>query len=68
MTVYLVSGTRAYLEYAPGSTFEAVMPAAQEARAVARGALEVIEDSPVTLQPGTVRLANGWSTNRSEDE
>lgn len=66
MSLYRVIGTRRYLEHPPGATFEASLPPAQVARAVEAGAIQVLKDSPVTLQPGTVRLADGWSTQQED--
>lgn len=67
MTTYLVTGRWRYLEFEPGSTFEASLPSDQEARAIESGVLRVIQASPVSLQPGTVRLADGWATRHKED-
>lgn len=66
MSRYLVAGPHVYLGTTPGDEFEADLPTDMETRAIARGDIRVIEDSPVTLQPGTVRLADGWHLHAQE--
>lgn len=66
MSRYQVDGPRAYLGYPTGAQFEADLPADMEARAICRGDIRVLEVSPVTLQPGTVRLADGWHLHAQE--
>lgn len=60
MTVYRVTGRRMYREHNPGETFETTLPAAVEARALEVGAIEIVDASTVTLQPGTFTTADGW--------
>lgn len=67
MSVYLVTGTSAYREHKPGTTFEAVLHPAAEERAIARGDIEVLERSQPTLRPGSYRLPAGWPTDHQED-
>lgn len=67
MTTYRVTGKRAYREHLPGDEFEADLPRDVEARALARGSVQIVHHSPVTLQPGTVRLANGWPPTTEEE-
>lgn len=59
MSTYEVTGRLAYRQHAPGERFEATLDAETEARAVKRGAVRVIDPSPVRLQPGTFRLPDG---------
>lgn len=66
MTFYEVVGKHTFLDNKPGVEFEADLPADMEKRAVARGDIRVIEVSPVTLQPGSVRLADGWQLHAQE--
>lgn len=66
MSHYLVVGRHNYLDNPPGAEFEAELPADMEARALARRDIQVIQVSPVTLQPGSVRLAEGWPIRAQE--
>ena len=62
MTVYLVTGITSYREHKPGETFEASLPPDVEARALRRGAIEILERSTPRIQPGRWRLPDGWTT------
>lgn len=57
---YRVTGSRAYRGHAPGSVFDAVMPASVEARAVRRGSVELVERITPALQEGSYELPSGW--------
>lgn len=56
MTVYRVTGTRAYRGHAPGATFEAVLTPDSEQRALKFGAIELVERSAPGIRPGSYRL------------
>lgn len=66
MSRYEVVGQWRYLDNAPGSEFEADLPAPMEALAIDRGAIRILDNAPVTLQPGSVRLADGWQLHAQE--
>lgn len=50
---YRVIGTRKYRGNAPGSTFDAVLDPEAEARALARGAIEVVGEQEAPLESKT---------------
>lgn len=68
MSVYLVTGSRAYREHKPGETFEADLAADVEARAVALGAITLLHRSRTRIQPDTWSLPVGWSTASEREE
>lgn len=68
MTVYRVTGPYRYREHQPGELFEATLPPDVEARAVNRGAVEIVDANPVSLQPGSWTLADGWRTDQQTEE
>lgn len=68
MSVYLVTGSRPYREHKPGETFEADLAADVEARAVALGAISLLQRSRARLQPGTWSLPVGWPTASEREE
>lgn len=57
---YRVIGSREYRGHAPGSVFDAVLPASIEARAVRRGSVELVERVTPTLEQGSYELPSGW--------
>ena len=61
MTIYRVTGQTAYRERKPGETFEASLAPDVEARALKRGAIEIIERSTPRIQPGKWKLPDGWT-------
>lgn len=61
MTLYLVTGTTSYREHEPGQTFEASLPPDVEARALKRGAIEILERSTPRIQPSRWRPPDGWT-------
>jgi len=67
MTIYLVTGPYRYREHEPGDTFEATLPPDVERRAISHGAIEVISDHPVSLQPGSWKLSRGWHNQPKEE-
>lgn len=60
---YRVTGSREYYGHKPGEVFEQRAGRAVDARAVARGDLEVVRVVTPELQPGH-RLPAGWLTGR----
>lgn len=64
MTIYKVAGNLAYRGHQPGATFEATLEPAAEQRALARGAIQVIERSTPAIKPGSYRLPAGWPTTK----
>lgn len=64
--VYRVAGSRAYRGHAPGTEFGARLKPLAEARAIARGDLELIERIEPTLEPGSFRLPRNWTTDGRE--
>ena len=60
MTVYRVTGQRAYRGHRPGSTFEAHLDPHAERRALQREDIQVIHRTNPTLQPGSYTLPTGW--------
>ncbi len=53
---YRVTGKRAYRHHQPGQEFEARLDRAAEARAIARGSIELLSVIPDDLIPGSYRL------------
>ena len=68
MSTYRVTGRSAYLGVAPGEVFQASLDPAAERRAVARGAIEVLDATPPGLIPGSYRPPDGWDTQRTQTE
>jgi len=66
MGVYRVAGTRRYRGHEPGTEFGALLKPLAEARAIARGDLELLERIEPTIEPGTFRLPRGWITPTTE--
>lgn len=66
MSVYVVTGPRAYRGHQPGSTFEASLDPLAAQRALDRGAIQVVEQSRPSLQPGSVTVPPGWLTRKEE--
>ena len=67
MTLYQVVGGHPYRETSPGDTFEAVLEPAAEKRALACGAIRLLERRQPSLQPGSYRLPDGWATTHQEE-
>ncbi len=57
---YLVTGNSRYLGQPTGQILEAALDPATEARAIARGALVLLERFTPSIQPGTYRFPAGW--------
>lgn len=55
MSRYLVTSSYPYREHAPGEEFEANLDPDVEERAVRKGAIVVLEDKRVRLEPEQVR-------------
>lgn len=60
MSIYRVNGRHAYHNNPPGSVFPASLDPDAERRAVARGALVILDSTPPGLVPGTYRPPDGW--------
>lgn len=60
--IYRVSGSRAYRGHAPGTEFGASLKPLAEARAIARGAIELLDRIEPTIAPGSFRLPRNWTT------
>jgi hypothetical protein len=58
--VYRVTGRRQYRGHEPGTTFEAIIDRNAEARAIARGDIELIRHVQPGLAEGSWRLPPGW--------
>jgi len=58
--IYRVIGTRAYRGHAPGTEFTDRIPRLMEARAVKRGAIEVVDRITPALRPGSYALPANW--------
>lgn len=67
MSAYRVSGSRGYRGHPPGAVFEAALDRAAEARALARGDIELLERTTPVLQPGSYKLPAGWAREHKED-
>jgi hypothetical protein len=67
VTVYQVTGRRAYREHMPGSVFESMLDPAAETRALARGDIEILERSLTTIRPGSYRLPTGWTRPQKQE-
>jgi len=67
VSVYLVTGPRAYRGYQPGETFEALLPPQVEERAIRFGAVEIVERSVPGIRPGSWALPRGWPTTKEEE-
>jgi len=63
--VYTVTGKREYRGHAPGTRFEAFIPAGPEARAIARGDIRLEHRTHPTLPPD-YGLPAGWDTQDNE--
>ena len=68
MGTYLVTGSRSYNDVPPGHTFEAVLDPAAEWRAVARGAIVVLDATPPGIVPGSYQPPPGWDTRHAHEE
>ena len=68
MSLYLVTGKRPYRNHKPGEAFEAVLAADAEARAVARGDIELLERSTPSIRPGSWQLPRGWNRASRQQE
>lgn len=60
MTVYRVTGGRAYHDVQPGEVFEASLDPQAELRAVRRGSVVIIDDTPPGIRPGSYQPPAGW--------
>lgn len=67
MTLYQVVCGHNYRGHRPGDTFEAVLDHGVEERALASGALLVLERTIPSLQPGSYQLPAGWTTTQQEE-
>lgn len=57
---YRVVGKRAYRSYEPGTEFEAALDPVPEARAIARGDIELLRRIQPGLQPGSYKFPSRW--------
>ena len=62
MGIFRVIGRHNYRGHRPGETFDATLDPAAVERAVAIGALEVIDGRRTELRPGSWTLPDGWQT------
>lgn len=62
MSFYRVTGRQRYRGYSPGEIFVGELEPQIEARAVARGSIEVVEAGPVSLDATRATLPRGWVT------
>ncbi len=62
MALYEVTSEARFREFRKGERFEALLTPEEEARAIKRGAVIVIDPAPPGLRPGSYRLPDGWST------
>lgn len=62
--IYRVSGARAYRGHEPGTEFGARLNPLAEARAIRRGAIELLDRIAPTLESGSFRLPLGWTTTK----
>jgi len=60
MTVYRVSGTRAYRGHTPGDTFIGELEPEVEARAIERGSITVESRQQVALDATRAVMPRGW--------
>lgn len=67
MSLYQVVGRRSYRRHKPGDTFEAVLDARAEARAVGRGAIRLVRRGNPSL-PETYAFPAGWLTHTQKRE
>lgn len=67
MTVYRVRPGHRYLDTEAGGTFVADLPADQEERGIARGAIEIIERQPLTVDPRRLRMPDTQPRLREGD-
>lgn len=65
--VYRVTGSRAYRGHEPGTEFWARLEPRAESRALARGAIELLERVEAAIVPGTWKLPRGWTNDHEED-
>jgi hypothetical protein len=65
---YRVVGNRAFRGHEPGTVFEAVLDERQEARAIARGTIDLLERIPADLPAGSYRLPSGWPEPQARKE
>lgn len=63
--MYRVCGRNRFLGYEPGETFIADLDAGIEARALARGSIEIVGDDNVDLDPMRAELPPSWSGGTS---
>lgn len=59
MSVYRVTGHHNYRGHAPGETFIATLRQDEEARALTRGNIAVIQRGPVTIEEHRIRPPKG---------
>lgn len=62
--LYRVCGSRAYRGHEPGSEFGARLEPLAEARAIRRGAIELLDRMAPTIESGSFRLPRGWKTTK----
>lgn len=62
---YRVCGKRRFLGYEPGETFVADLEYGLEARAIARGSIEIVDDGAVALDATRATLPAGWTQDTS---
>lgn len=62
---YLVTGKREYRGHAPGTTFEALLAAGPEGRAIARGDIRLLRRVRPALVPDSYRIHPSWTRESS---
>jgi hypothetical protein len=67
VSLYRVVGGHPYRDTPPGDTFEAALEPAAEKRALACGAIRIIERRQPSLQPDSYQLPEGWATTHQEE-
>lgn len=67
MSLYMVTGTSPYRGHPPDTTFHASLDPDAERRAIARGAIELLDATPPGLRPGSYRPPDGWPTEAQKE-
>lgn len=60
MSVYVVTGQRRYRDHPPGARFEADLEPDAEQRAIAIGAITLLERRTISILDGSYRPPRGW--------
>lgn len=65
--IFRVTGRRGYREYQPGATFEAAHDESI-GRALAMGAITVIDRTTPAIDPGRFTPPDGWPNHEQEEK